>query len=217
MSKNGASFVYPEKSLVEKARRYQSNAYTHPLISAIFWNRFKTGFNLVKSKRYGQVLEVGCEYGFALPMLCALGDKVIGTDVGETFAHCKNTTLSSIQTSCPNLELREANVTQLSKTVQPDSCDLVASFSVLEHVKDYKTAMNEIKTCMKSGGIFLCELPSENWLYKLGKNVARYPDVHQGYSYGPYREYLRSIFTEVKLVNSPYGIPLFKIAVYEKK
>jgi len=113
--------------------------------------------------------------------------------------------------------LKAADVTQLSKTISPNSCDLIATFSVLEHVKDYKLAMEEINTCLKPGGIFLCELPRENWFYKLGRKIVRYYDAHPGYNYTPYRRQLRSIFTEVKLVNSPYGIPLFKVGVYQKK
>ncbi len=111
MIRGDVRFIYPERSLIEQAALYQSNAYTHPIIRQIFWNRFKTGYNLVNGKRYGLVVEIGCDFGFALPALCSLGDRVIGTDVEKRFAHCRDITLSSIQKSHPNLELRAADVT----------------------------------------------------------------------------------------------------------
>jgi len=212
-----AKFIYPEKSLIEKAKHYHSNAYTHPIIRQVFWNRFKTGFNLVRGRRYEQVVEFGSDFGFTLPALCLLGERVIGTDVENRFVFCRDITLLDIQKSHPNLELKAADVTQLSKTIAPNSSDLIVSYSVLEHVQEYKTAMEEINKCLKPGGIFLCELPRENWFYKLGRKVVGYYDAHPGYDYTAYREQLRSIFTEVKLKNSPFGIPLFKIGVYQKR
>lgn len=211
-------FVYPERSLIQKAKLYQSNAYTHPIISLIFWNRFKTAFNLLKDRRYQQILEIGCGFGFALPSLCQLGDRVIGTDVETRFALCKDITLLSIQKAYPNLDLKAADATQLSKTILPNSCDVIVTFSVLEHLRDYKVAMEEIYICLKPRGIFLCELPRENRLYKLGRKIVGYYKAHADwYDYTVWRKQLRSIFREVKLTNSPYGIPLFKIGVYEKR
>ncbi len=217
MNKDNIRFVYPERSLIEKAALYQSNAYTHPVIRQVFWNRFKTGYNLIKGRRYGVVLEIGCDFGFALPALCSLGDRVIGTDVETRLVHCRDITLSSIQKSHPNLDLKAADVTQLSKTILPNSCDLIAAFPVLEHVREYKLAMEEFNTCLKPEGIFLCELPRENWFYKIGRKIVGYYDAHPGYDYTAYRRQLQSIFTEVKLTNSPYGIPLFKIGIYQKR
>jgi len=217
MTKDDARFIYPERSQIEQAALYQSNAYTHPIIRQVFWKRFKTGYDLIKGKRYGLVVEVGCDFGFALPALCSFGDRVIGTDVETRFVHRRDITLSNIQKGHPNLDLKAADATQLSKTISPNSCDLIAAFSVLEHIADYKLAMEEINTCLKPGGIFLCELPRENWLYKIGRKIVGYYEAHPGYDYTAYRRQLQRIFTEVKLVNSPYGIPFFKIGLYEKR
>lgn len=211
------SFVYPERSLIEKAKPYQSNAYTHPLISQVFWNRFKTGFNLIKDRRYEQILEIGCDFGFALPSLCQLGDRVIGTDVETRFVLCRDITLSSIQKSHPNLRLKAVDATQLSKTILPNSCDVIVAFSVLEHIRNYKATIEEIYICLKRGAIFLCELPRENRFYKLGRKILGYHKAHADwYDYTVWRKQLQSVFREVKVTNSPYGIPLFKIGVYEK-
>lgn len=209
-------FVHPDKKVVAKSK-ITTNSYTHPIIRVVFWNRFKTAFNFLKRKRYNLILELGCSYGFALPSLCQLSDRVIGTDVEETFNFCRDLTLLDIQKNHPNLELNVANVYELSKVIEPNSCDVILAFSVLEHLpSNHGKALSEVYACLKSGGIFICELPSENWLYKLGRKLTRYQEAHKNYDYNTQRNLLRDFFKEVKIMNSPFGIPLFKIGVHEK-
>jgi len=211
-----AEFVYPEKRVVEKSRT-TTNSYTHPIIRIIFWNRFKTAFNLLRHERYNLMLEIGCSYGFALPSLCGISKRVIGTDVEGTFNLCKDLTLLDIQQAHPNLELTPANVFELSAVIKPDSCDVILAFSVLEHLSsNHDKALSEILVCLRPGGLFICELPRENWLYRLGRKLIRYHEEHKGYDYNAVRRLVLNFFKEVKVVNSPFGIPLFKIGVYQK-
>ncbi|UCG55263.1 MAG: class I SAM-dependent methyltransferase, partial [Dehalococcoidia bacterium] len=211
-----AEFVYPEKRVVAKSRT-TTNSYTHPIIRIVFWDRFKTAFNLLKHERYNLILEIGCSYGFALPSLCGISKRVIGTDIEGTFNLCKDLTLLDIQKSHPNLELTAVNVYQLSEVIQPGSCDVILAFSVLEHLSsNHNRALSEIRACLKPEGLFICELPSENWLYRLGRKLIRYHEAHKGYDYAAIRKSLVNSFREVKVVNSPFHIPLFKIGVYQK-
>lgn len=209
-------FVYPDRKVVAKSK-ISTNSYTHPIIRVVFWNRFKTAFNFLKGERYDVILELGCSYGFVLPSLCQLSDRVIGTDVEGTFNFCKDLTLLDIQNNQSNLQLTAANVYELSKVIEPNSCDVILAFSVLEHLtSNHSKALNEVYACLKAGGMFICGLPSENWLYKVGRKLIRYQEAHENYDYNTLRNLLRRFFREVKIMNSPFGIPLFKIGAYQK-
>lgn len=213
---NKVKFVYPEKKVVVKSKS-TTNSYTHPIIGIVFWNRFKTAFNFLRRERYDLILEIGCSYGFALPSLCQLSERVIGSDIEGTFNQCQDLTLFDIQKNHPNLELLAADIYDLSKTITPNSCDVILAFSVLEHLKsNHDRALSEVHACLKLGGVFICELPSENRLYRLGRKLIRYQEAHDNYDYNTLRNSLRRFFREIKTVNSPFGLPLFKIGFYEK-
>jgi len=217
------SFVYPDKRIIE-ASKATTNSYTHPLIGLVFWNRFKTAFNFLKrhllklqKKRYNIILEIGTSYGFFLPSLCQIADKVIGTDKEGTFNFCKDKTLTSIKELYPNLELKIADATRLSEIIESNSCDVIVAFSVLEHIEEKEKALEEISKCLSSNGIFICELPSENLIYKLGQKLVRYKEAHPNYDYNVVKKLIEKYFIEKKIYNSPCGLPLFKIGIYTPK
>lgn len=215
--RNNINFIYPDKKIIE-ASKATTNEYTHPLIGFVFWNKPKTAFKFLKrhQQRYNTILEIGCSYGFALPSLCQIADKVIGTDIEGTFNFCKDKTLASIKRCHSNLELKIADATRLSEAVEPSSCDVIVAFSVLEHIEAKEKALEEISKCLSPEGIFVCELPSENWIYKLGRKMVGYSEAHKGYDYNATKRLIEQYFIEKKMMNSPLGFPLFKIGVYEK-
>lgn len=162
-------------------------------------------------------MEIGCSYGFFLPSLSQISDKVIGTDIEETFNFCFEKTLCTIDQQYQNLELKVADATRLSKTIEPKSCDVIVALSVLEHINDTKKALEEISKCLKGSGLFLCGLSNENWMYKLGRKIIQYSEAHENYSYHNLRQLIDQYFVEEKMINSPWGIPLFKIAIYSPR
>ena len=212
---NNINFIYPDKKIIE-ASKATTNTYTNPLIGFVFWNRYKTAFNFLKrhQQRYNTVLEIGTSYGFFLPSLCQIADKVIGTDIEGTLNFCKEKTLTSIKHHHSNLELKIADATRLSEVIETSSCDVIVAFSVLEHIEAKEKVLEEISKCLKESGIFICELPSENWIYKLGRKVIRAKEAHEGYDYNTTKSQIEQYFIEKKMMNSPLGVPIFKIGVY---
>jgi SAM-dependent methyltransferase len=171
-------------------------------------------------------LEIGCEYGFFLPSLCQISDKVIGSDIKTNFDYCEKITLNDIKKNNANLELKTADATCLSDSIPEKSCDAIVAISVLEHINDFDKAIGEISKCLKPNGIFVCVLPSENWFYKLIKNILRHVATDFRKHYYPHRkEYdpkkieasLCTHFNESERHNSPFGLPLFVTRVYVKK
>jgi SAM-dependent methyltransferase len=220
LEKVSKRFVYPEKDVIERSRQ-STNSYANQIIGTIFWNRFKTGFSMLKGHlmstqktKYDTIIEIGTSYGFFLPSLCELANRVIGTDTEGTFNFCKDLTLYPIKRSCPNLTLKSADATHLSDFIEPNSCDVIVAFSVLEHIEDARSSIGEISKCLKDDGVFLCELPTENRLYRLSRKIARYNEAHPGYSYDDVKRGLEQDFDCLAERNSPFGLPLFNIGLY---
>lgn len=215
-------FIKPENSIVKKS---ESWLYKNPVAGTFYWNKLKSVFDHLKKRRWGLILEIGCEYGFFLPSLCQISDRVIGSDIKTNFDYCQNVTLKEIKKKNANLELRIADATRLSDFVPENSCDAIVAISVLEHIDDYGKAIDEIYKCLKHGGKFLCVLPSENRLYETVKNILRFVATEFRKHYNPHKkEYdpyeieasLRAHFRECEKRNCPFGLPLFVTRVYEK-
>jgi len=215
-------FIKPERTIIEKSK-YKSTCecwrpYTNPIVGMVYWSRLKEVFNYLKNRRWKLILEVGCGYGFFLPSLCQIGEKAIGSDIEDMFDFCEKVTLREIQKNYANLELKKADAKNLSNYIDKSSCDVIVAISVLEHINDFNGAIKEIRKCLKPNGIFVCVLPSENWLYKLGKRLVGYEkDYHKHYNYERLRANLCKNLEEVKRWNCPSGIPLFFIGVYTKR
>lgn len=215
-------FIKPKIDIIEKSKHKSQcecwKPYTNPFLSVLYWGRLKEVFNYLKNRRWGLILEVGCGYGFFLPSLCQISDKVIGSDIEEMFNFCEKVTLREIQRNYANLELMKADVRYLSRYIAENSCDAIIAISVLEHIDNYDKAIKEIMKCLKPEGILACVLPSENWLYKLGKRVLGYYGAyHKHYKYEKWHSSLCLYLEEVKKWVCPFTIPLFIVGIYKKE
>ena len=215
--------IKPENSIVNKS---ESWLYKNPVAGVFYWNKLKSVFDRLKKRRWGLILEIGCEYGFFLPSLCQISDRVIGSDIKSNFDYCEKITLEEMKKSNANLELKSADATHLSDFIAEKSCDAIVAISVLEHIDDYDKAIKEVCRCLKPSGTFVCVLPSENRLYRTVKNMLRYVATEFRKHYNPHKkEYdpnkirasLRAHFMESEKHNCPFGLPLIVTRVYVKR
>ena len=215
-----ADFLKPPATVIQKSKGKVEcgcwKPYTSKIVGSLYWNRFREVFDYLKLRRWDVILEVGCGYGFFLPSLCQIADKVIGSDIEELFDFVEKTTLRDIQRTCNNLELRKADVRNLSHWIA-EKCDVIVAISVLEHVDDLDKALIEISKCLRPGGLLACVLPSENRLYKLGRKLLGYSgDYHENYEYELLHASLCRHFTEIEQWNSPFYIPIYHIGIYQR-
>jgi SAM-dependent methyltransferase len=221
-----ARFIYPEKAVIESTKA-TTNTYTNPLLGIVFWDRYKVAFDVLvrnldrlNKDNYDMIVEIGTSYGMFLPSLCQIANSVVGTDIEGTLSFCKEKTLLKIKDKYPNLVLKIADATQLSQAVETNSCDAIVAFSVLEHIEQYQglrgleQALVEIKKCLKQGGLFICELPVEGALYRMGKRVTTRSQAHPGYEYTRTAQVIETQFVAKNIYNSPFGLPLFRIGIY---
>ena len=208
-------FIKPQRNLVEKSK---TRVYTNPIIGIVYWRKLKDVFDYLEKKRWKQILEIGCGFGFLLPSLCQIASKVIGSDLGDRLNFCQKVTLGEFKKNNPNLELKKADVRSLSNYIDENSCDAIVAISVLEHISDYNKAIIEIRKCLGPDGILVCVLPSENLFYTIVRRFVGYRgDYHKDYCYEKLQASLRRNFEELRVWNSPFGIPLFIGGVYAKQ
>ncbi len=214
-------FIKPQRSIIEKSEYW---LYENPVAGIFYWSRLKNVFEYLKKRKWEVILEIGCGDGFFLPSLCQISNRVIGSDIEETFNYSKERTLGKIEKSYANLELKKADARILSDYIDNGSCDVIVAISVLEHINDYKSVIEEVCKCLKPNGIFACVLPLENWFYRLSKKFLWYVAAdyrkhyypHKNYNHRDIRKKLCENFKEFVGRNCPYGIPLYFLGIYFK-
>lgn len=115
-------------------------------IKATFSRRLST---INKLSKKGNLLDIGCAYGFFLEMARANGWKVKGLELSiEAYRFAKN-----------KLKLPVLNITLEKAKFKSNSFDVVTMFDVIEHLPDPKAAIREIRRILKPNGLVVITTP----------------------------------------------------------
>jgi len=150
-------------------------------------------------ERYGnidrkRILEIGSSSGYFLDTLSSFGAEVIGVELTTDYADYAKSLGFTIHTS--PLEIMGFK----------NEFDLVVSFHTLEHVFDSMSVLQAVRVSLRSGGVFMGEVPNQDdWRIKIFDNyvVKRFHyDSFHSYYFSPktLTNYLSKCgFTEMKL------------------
>jgi ubiquinone/menaquinone biosynthesis C-methylase UbiE len=116
---------------------------------------------LLRLERGGQVLEVGCGRGVALPCFARLLDpaRLVGIDVDPGMLEAAHERAAACGV---RVELQCADVRALP--FESDSFDLVVDFGTCYHIGEPARALREIVRVLKPGGRFVSETVSSQLL-----------------------------------------------------
>jgi len=100
----------------------------------------------------GVVLDAGCGVGYGTNYLGMKAESVVGVDVSrKAIKYSKNY-------KTKNVTFMLGDVTNLPFK---DNCfDIVISFEVIEHLKNYEKFLQEVRRVLKSDGLFICSTPN---------------------------------------------------------
>lgn len=136
--------------------------YRQPLIGWVFRERINMGLRLLGDRRYTRALEVGYGAGAVLLTIAPQVSELVAIDLDAKPEPVRQLLASRGLTA----ELAQGSVYELP---YPDaSFDLVLSYSVFEHLAEYKKALSEVARTLKPGGQFLLGMPSVNRMMEVG-------------------------------------------------
>jgi len=117
-------------------------------------NRYRFASSFVRDKL---CLDVGCGVGYGSAYLVRKGaTKVIGGDKSENaLSYARNTARTS-----PNGALGFKLLDATSLPFADNSFDVVVSFEVIEHVKDYERFLSEIRRVLRRNGKLIFSTPN---------------------------------------------------------
>ena len=186
-------------------------AYSHPnpLINWLFWQRLhKVMDYLERDAPYKHVLDFGCGSGVMLPFLCGISARVTAMDIDLLpFERI------SRQRAFPaNLTVHDARELTL-KDLPKASFDVIVATDVLEHVEDLSGTLADMGTLLKPGGQLVISGPTENILYKIGRQLAG-PEYSGDYHERGILE-VRNLLAEqmqvIHIATLYWPVPLFEI------
>jgi SAM-dependent methyltransferase len=139
----------------------------------LFWvPQYERALDLIRrSKKAGNLLDVGCGTGEFLETAERGGFTVTGIEPSDTAAWIAGKSHAVIQGELEDIRL------------PPASFDVVTLWSVLEHVGDPSAFLERIKTLLKNDGLLAVRMPSSDGLlpdlayrlYRLTAGAVRFP------------------------------------------
>jgi SAM-dependent methyltransferase len=136
--------------------------YRRPLVGWLYRERINRGFGLLPDRRFERALEVGYGAGAVQLALARSVGELHGLDLDADPAPVRDLLASRGHTA----DLRQGSVLELP--YEAGYFDLAVSFSVFEHLHEYKRALREVARVLKPGGLFLLGMPSVNKLMEAG-------------------------------------------------
>ena len=166
------------------------------------------------SKKKNKCLDFGGGGGVFLPTLSKLFSNVVSIDLEISEAEKICSAFNLI-----NIDLIHADI--LSKELSDSTFDAIIAADVLEHFKDLKPAVKKINGWLKTDGVLVTSLPTENWVYVLLRLIfgvkKPFDHYHSGYEVECFLK--NNGFERVHRSNVPlyFGIlPLYLISVWRK-
>jgi len=130
--------------------------YNRPLVGRLYRSRIDKGLRLLSDQGFDLALEIGFGAGATQLALRERVRHLHGIDVAkESGSAAKALRAAGVRSS-----LVVADVASLP---YPDEIfDLVVSFSVFEHIVDFRRALSEVKRVLLPEGLFLLGMPAVN-------------------------------------------------------
>jgi len=149
--------ILPEKLLIKRNVDDDCvNFYYRPVVGMFYRKRLSMVYNLMKSEKYGRILEIGYGSGVFMPALQKHGKELFGIDIHDYHSEVKQI----LAKAGIKAELQYGDIGKIPHSDR--SFDCIVSISVLEHVRDLDTVIDEIKRVLRPGGTLVAGFPTRN-------------------------------------------------------
>jgi 2-polyprenyl-3-methyl-5-hydroxy-6-metoxy-1,4-benzoquinol methylase len=146
-----------------------SYLHPNPLMRWMAWRRVEVVAKRLEAlcaSRRGQatIVDFGCGTGVLFDQALRCGRRVVGIDVVLDSAR--------LLAAEWKLDVELKTPAQAREEIEPGTVDVIVAAEVLEHVDPLGESLALFQTWLKSDGILLVSLPTENRLYRLGRRLA---------------------------------------------
>jgi ubiquinone/menaquinone biosynthesis C-methylase UbiE len=193
--------------------------YRHPWVGKLYLKRINQGLAMLPDAPIARALEVGYGAGAVQIALLEHVKELHGIDLDADPEVLRN--YFAGRTTKPHL--RQGNAYELP--YDEDYFDLVVSFSVFEHLQDYRRALSEVFRVLHKGGKFLLGMPSVNRLMEAAFFAIGYKGINDMHITTPKAVAMEFESIGFKLLDSnpldfpmrePFGVRLYYNWILEK-
>ncbi len=166
------TFVFAQKIPTERelddhySKTYTREDYLSP-ITVKRYHQLLDRFEAYRSTN--KILDVGCGVGYFLDVAKERGWEVYGTEFTDE---------SMKINSAKGFKMHQGKLN--ANNYESNSFDIVTSFEVIEHIHNPREEITQVKTILRSGGLFYCTTPNFNslsrWQLKEKWNVIVFPE-----------------------------------------
>ncbi len=164
---------YPEvkENILASNRNYVFETYSKDIYSYILFLSHKFAYEYVRNftDKNSSVLEIGPGDGYGTHYLSEYCGHIEGVDILEDVVNRANSKYKNEKCLFKLYDGKKLNYPE-------KSFDVVISFHCIEHVKNVKKYLNNIKRVLKSGGVCILTTPSRT--YRLAKNQKPWNSEH---------------------------------------
>lgn len=151
------SFIFPQPSQ-DSIDKYNKSQYETNNSEIAYFNKRqelitraeKCGEILSKYKTTGNLLDVGCSYGFYLQVFKQKGYNAVGIDTSK----------KALDYAKRQLKLKVLESSFETYHFNPKSWDIITLFDVLEHFPNPKMIIEKIHSTLKENGIVVIQTPN---------------------------------------------------------
>lgn len=197
---------FGERRLEETAYPVYTNSFGPA--SYLGWSRISHAQRMLAGLTGERALDVGAGLGVMLPFLAQHYGQVDAVDLDP-----EPTKVMVERFGLANVAVRSF------VPWPPEEFDAITALDVLEHVEDLEHVYSELLPVTRPGGSWLISGPTENWLYKLMRKVARTTGEGHVRTIYDVLDAVPRPMTLVEQVRLPFGspVPLFVVARYVRR
>ena len=180
-------------------------SYTHknPIMRWVAYSRVKTliRWMINYNNTTSNIIDFGCGTGILLPSISSQASFAYGVDLILQPARqlVDYYQLSNVILMLPNA---------IGNQIPDNSVDLIFCGEVLEHISNLRPILLQFQQKMKKNSHLLVSLPTENFLYKLGRKLAGFSgDYHLSHPSKIHSEILESGFKQIRKKSLPFFGP----------
>lgn len=157
-------------------------------------SRYNFASKFVKDRT---VLTAGCGTGYGLEYLNS-ARRIINIDISKNAVNYAKTN-NFLKTASDYLVMDAANM-----AFKRDIFDIVISFEVIEHIKNYKKYLKEIYFVLKNGGLYIMSTPNKN-TYSLAESRSENIFHVKEFSFIELKNILERHFKKVSIMGQKRG------------